>query len=103
MYLASEASYGQCNSVEDAYPDTISKCHCFIVIAGYATKSPTYLKIVSEANITLSDLMRWNSWFGPNCDEGILPSKLTVLESFRTFTGIILCLRPFPTSRLPSL
>ncbi|RYP81114.1 hypothetical protein DL770_005977 [Monosporascus sp. CRB-9-2] len=62
-----------CIDIEEPYPDTILSCSCFTRIRGHDAGLYTCEDLAHDQNITVSDLVSWNSWIGAHsaCDIGL--------------------------------
>ncbi|MCJ1245494.1 hypothetical protein MMC30_002698 [Trapelia coarctata] len=60
-----------CQPINQTTPGTVSSCQCWMNVYGYSNESYPCQVIADDYSITLSNLMDWNSWIGPNCDTGL--------------------------------
>ncbi|KAI8152690.1 hypothetical protein K4K49_003054 [Colletotrichum sp. SAR 10_70] len=70
---APDTSDGSCLDVETPEPGTVEGCACFTKISGFNAGKFLCADIAEDRNITVGDLVRWNTWIGEesDCDAGL--------------------------------
>ncbi|KZL86126.1 hypothetical protein CI238_09105 [Colletotrichum incanum] len=66
-------SPADCIKVESPEPGTVETCSCFTTVNGYNAGNYLCEDLVQGRNITVADLVSWNSWIGTeaDCDAGL--------------------------------
>ncbi|KAL4945991.1 hypothetical protein BDV06DRAFT_218700 [Aspergillus oleicola] len=69
----SDPEHGICLTVDTGTipTGTIKTCSCFTQVAGFNRDLYTCDSIAYDFDITVNDLLAWNTWIGPNCDTGV--------------------------------
>ncbi|KAK2038552.1 LysM domain-containing protein [Colletotrichum somersetense] len=68
-----DTSNGGCLEVQTPEPGTVDNCACFTKVDGFNAGKFLCADIAEDKNITVSDLVKWNTWIGTesDCDKGL--------------------------------
>ncbi|KAL2812859.1 hypothetical protein BJX63DRAFT_432363 [Aspergillus granulosus] len=66
-----EEEYSYCLDVENVLPGTSERCTCFTEVTGPADGFTTCADVVMDFDITVDDLLTWNTWLVSDCDAAL--------------------------------